>query len=82
MFLASWLGNITPSNYEEVASEKVWQDAMVEEYNSILKNDVWKIKLRPTRKSMIDSRWLYKVKHAIDGSTEKYKVRFVLREFS
>jgi hypothetical protein len=30
-------------SYEEAAGEQVWQDAMVEEYNSIMKNDVWEI---------------------------------------
>ena len=28
------------------------------------------------------SRWIYKLKHAADGSVEKYKARFVLRGFS
>jgi hypothetical protein len=34
---------------------------------------------RPEGKSMIDSKWLYKVKHAIDGSIEKYKTMFLER---
>ena len=29
-----------PSNYEEVAENKEWKDAMIEEYHSITKNDV------------------------------------------
>jgi hypothetical protein len=33
-------------------------------------------------KSVIDSRWLYKIKHAADGSIEKYKHRFVTKGFS
>ena len=28
------------------------------------------------------SRWIYKVKHAADGSVEKYKIRFVAKGFS
>jgi hypothetical protein len=28
------------------------------------------------------SKWIYKIKHAADGSREKYKVRFVARGFS
>lgn len=28
------------------------------------------------------SRWLFKIKHAVDGSVEKYKARFVARGFS
>jgi hypothetical protein len=55
---------------------------MVEEYNSIMKNDVWEVVSRPEGKSVVTSRWLYKIKHAVDGSIEKYKARFVARGFS
>jgi hypothetical protein len=58
------------------------QDAMVEEHNSIMHNDVWEIVSRPKGKSVETSRWLYKVKDATDGSVEKYKARFVARVFS
>ena len=30
-----------PSTYKEAANQQVWNDAMIEEYNSIMKNDVW-----------------------------------------
>jgi hypothetical protein len=33
-------------------------------------------------KSVVSSRWLYKIKHVADGNIEKYKVRFVARGFS
>jgi hypothetical protein len=36
-----------PSCYEEASSQLVWRDAMMEEYQSIMKNDVWYIVLRP-----------------------------------
>src|SRR5713101_7862321 len=55
---------------------------MIEEYKSIMKNDVWKVIPRPIGKSVVTSRWLYKVKHAADGSVEKYKARFVARGVS
>ena len=31
---------------------------------------------------MVGSRWIYKVKHAADGSVEKYKVCFMVKGFS
>ena len=31
---------------------------------------------------MVSSKWLFKIKHAADGSIEKYKARFVARGFS
>ena len=30
-----------PTNYEEVVQKKEWVDSMTEEYQSIMKNDVW-----------------------------------------
>jgi hypothetical protein len=55
---------------------------MAEEYQSILKNYVWDIVLRPEGKSVVTSKWIYKIKHASDGSVEKYKEIFVARGFS
>jgi hypothetical protein len=37
---------------------------------------------RPKEKSVVTSKWVYKIKHAGDGSVEKYKARFVARAFS
>ena len=55
---------------------------MIEEYQSIMKNDVWDIVPRPEGKSVVTSKWIYKIKHVADGSIEKYKARFVARGFS
>jgi hypothetical protein len=55
---------------------------MMEEYQSITKNDAWDIVLRPEGKFVVTSKWIYKIKHAADGSIEKYKARFVARGFS
>ena len=54
----------------------------MEEYNFIMKNDVWEVVMRPEEKSFVTSKWLYKIKHVVDGSIEKYKTRFVARRFS
>ena len=50
---------------------------MIEEYQSIMKNDVWDVVPRPKGKSVVNSKWIYKIEHAADGSIEKYKARFV-----
>ena len=69
-------------SYEEVTSQWVWKYAMVEEYDSIMKNDVWDIVPRPEGKPVVSSKWIYKIKHYADGRIEKYKARFVARGFS
>ena len=58
------------------------KDAMIEEYQLIMKNDVWKVVPRSKGKSVVTSKWIYKIKHAADGSIEKYKAIFVARGFS
>jgi hypothetical protein len=55
---------------------------MMEEYQSIMKNDVWDIVPRPKGKSVVTSKWIYKIKHVIDGNIEKHKALFVARGFS
>ena len=70
------------SYFEEAAKEPTWVDAMVEEYDSIVRNIAWQIVPRPVGKSVVGSRWIYKVKQAADGSIEKYKARFVAQGFS
>ena len=82
MALMTELINYEPSYFGEAAQHDVWQEAMVEEYDSIMKNQVWEVVWSPQGKKGVGSRWIYKVKHAIDGSVEKYKVCFVAKGFS
>jgi hypothetical protein len=71
-----------PTTFEEVVQKKQWKEAMTEEHQPIMKNDVWEIVPRPKEKSVVTSKWVYKIKHAADGSVDKYKARFVARGFS
>ena len=54
---------------------------MVEEYKSIVKNSVWKVVPRPTYKSVVSLRWIFKVKHATNIRIDKYKTKFVAKGF-
>ena len=55
---------------------------MVEEYSSIMQNDVWEVVPKPTDREVVGSHWIYKIKHDANGSIEKYKARFVAKGFS
>ena len=52
---------------------------MMEEYESIMKNNVWEIVPRPNIKCVVTSKRIFKIKHATNGSIEKYKERFITR---
>jgi hypothetical protein len=71
-----------PTCFEETIQRKEWADAMIEEYQSIIKNEVWEIVPRTKNKDVSSSRWLFKIKHVVDGSIEKYKEIFVSCGFS
>jgi hypothetical protein len=71
-----------PSYNEETSSQLVWRDTMMEEYQSIMKNDVWDIVLVPKGKFVVTSKCIYKIKNIVDGSIEKHKVIFVARGLS
>jgi hypothetical protein len=73
---------IEPSSFQEAVQDPTWVDAMVEEYDSIVKKSAWEIVPIPIDKSTVGLRWIYKVKKVIDGSVEKYKATFLARGFS
>ena len=71
-----------PSTFEKAIKHREQKDAMNEEYQSIMKNGVWEVVPRPQDKYVVTSKWIYKIKHATDGSRDKYKAIFVARGFS
>ena len=71
-----------PSNYEEAEEKKEWKVAMIKEYHSIMKNDVWDVVPRQKGKYIVTSKCIYKIKHATYGSIEKHKARFMAHGFS
>ena len=65
-----------------MTENKEWKDAMIEEYQSIMKNDFWDVIPRREGKTIVTSNWIYKIKHAVNGSIDTYKARLVARGFS
>ena len=47
-----------------------------------MKNDVWGVFPRLEKKYVVTSKWIYNMKHVVDGSIEKHKEIFVVRGFS
>jgi len=73
---------VEPCTFEEAIKHQVWKDSMNEEYEYIMKNDVCDMVPIPKDKSMVTSKWIYKIKHGTDGSAEKFKARFISHGFS
>jgi hypothetical protein len=56
MALVSENVKIEPFSFEEAVQKPIWVDAMVEEYDSIIINNVWQGVPRPIDKSVVSSR--------------------------
>eukprot|EP00253_Pinus_taeda_P016244 PITA_16244 len=54
-------GTLDTWPFEEEVQHLIWVDAMVEEYESIVRNNVWDVVARPESKSIVSSHWLYKL---------------------
>ena len=55
MVLMTELINSEPSSFGEAAQHDVWQEAMVEEYDSIMKKQVWEVVTKPQGKKVVGS---------------------------
>ena len=59
-----------------------WHDAMEQEMDSLDKHGVWNLTKLPDRRKAIGSKWVFRVKHNVDGSVERHKARLVAQGFS
>eukprot|EP00261_Vitis_vinifera_P040588 XP_019081831.1 PREDICTED: uncharacterized protein LOC104882513 [Vitis vinifera] len=61
---------------------QVWCDAMNIELQSLENNDTWSICSLLIGKQTVGCKWAYKVKFRVDGIVDRYKARFVAKEFT
>ena len=54
-----------------------WKAAADSEYESLLKNDTWKLVELPPGKNVVGCKWIFKLKRNADGSISRYKARLV-----
>ena len=56
-----------------------WQLAMTQESDALYTNDTWELVKLPIGKNVIGCKWVYKIKHKIDGTIERFKARLVVK---
>jgi hypothetical protein len=70
---------------EEVLNRKdakKWEMAMQEEYDFLFVNNTWSLVPLPKGRKPISCKWVFKIKHGVDGEVERYKAKLVTRGFT
>lgn len=57
-----------------------WVDAVKEDIQSLVTNETWTLVKLPKGKSLVDNKWIFKVKVDADKNA-KYKTRIVTKGF-
>ncbi len=61
---------------------KKWEIAMQEKYDYLVVNDTWSLVPLPKGRKPISCKWVFKIKHGVDGEVEHYKATLVARCFT
>ena len=71
-----------PNNLQDTLDNPKWKVAMAEEMKALQKNDTWELVELPKGKKTIGCKWLFTMKHKVDGSVERFKARLVAKGYT
>ena len=71
-----------PEMFFEAVKDPRWVTVMNEEMEALCKNETWDLVPHTPHKQAICCRWIYKVKHNVDGSVNRLKARLVAKGYA
>ena len=84
-YLLDVLKEDEPKDLSEALSSPAkdnWTKAMLDELDSMYKNQVWELVDLPKGHKTIGNKWILKVKRKADGSIERYKARLIAKGYT
>jgi hypothetical protein len=73
---------VEPTSFEQAVGNPKWDNAMDEEMAALDANVTWELVALPKDKKTIRCKWVYKVKHNVDGYVSRYKARLVAKDYA
>jgi len=73
---------VEPTCFEQAIRNPKWDNAMDDEMVALDVNATWESVALPQDKKAIGCKWVYKVKHNVDGSVRRYKARLVAKGYA
>lgn len=74
-----------PQSYKQALQSEEganWKAAMRDEYDSLIKNHTWELTDRPQNTTLVDNKWVFKIKEGGKNSPSIFKARLVARGFT
>ena len=74
-----------PRTYQEAIESPEadhWKTAMDDEISSLTTLKTWEVVPRPKDRKTIDSKWIFKIKHNVNGEIARYKARLVAKGYT
>jgi len=71
-----------PFAFSDPDQYAVWHNVMCDEIAALHSNRTWSLVPFHSFMNVVGSRWVYRIKHRVDGSIERYKERLVARGFT
>lgn len=71
----------TPTTYLQASKNPNWVKAMTDEYQALQTTGTWELVPSHPSYNLVGCKWVFKIKHKVDGSIERYKARLVAKGF-
>ena len=74
-----------PQTYQQAINfehKEEWTKAMIEEIESLLKNETWSFESLPLGRNAVKNKWVFRIKVKSDGAIEHFKARLVAKGFT
>jgi len=70
-----------PYTLSQALKDPHWTQVMDQEIAALHRNHTWDLVAKPYDVNIIGCKWVYKLKHKLDGSIDRYKARLVAKEY-
>ena len=71
-----------PSIVQEALSNPKWSQAIKAEMEALEKSKTWALVPLLKGKKIVGCKWVFSIKHKVDGSIERYKARLVAKGYT
>ena len=71
-----------PQSYEEASHDPRWRTIMQEEFKSSQENETWELVRLPSKRKLVQCKWLYRNNIDSDSSYVKYNSSFFSKGLS